>query len=72
MQNLKYKTEKHLKERLYELAITNKKLLDLLTFNIQDLEAGAEKGLTAEECAEMLERTVNYVKEVSNANKKAV
>lgn len=66
----KYKTERHLKERLYELAITNKKMLDVITFIVQDLEVGAAEGLSKEACEAMLQRTVNYVKETSNAGPK--
>ncbi len=66
----KYKTERHLKERLYELAVTNKRMLDVITFIVQDLEVGATEGLSKEACEAMLQRTVNYVKETSNAGQK--
>ncbi len=66
----KYKTERHLKERLYELAVTNKRMLDVITFIVQDLEVGVTEGLSKEACEAMLQRTVNYVKETSNAGQK--
>ena len=66
----KYKTERHLKERLYELAVTNKRMLDVITFIVQDLEVGVTEGLSKEACEAMLQRTVNYVKDTSNAGQK--
>lgn len=66
----KYKTERQLKARVYELALQNKTLLDLLSFNIQELQRGSEQGLTAEDVTKVLTRTVNKIKEVGNGNNK--
>lgn len=64
----KYKTERQLKARVFELATQNKSLLDMLSFNLQDLETGLEKGLTPEDCKVLIERTLERVQEVQNAN----
>lgn len=65
----KYKTERQLKARVYELANQNKQLLDLLSFNIQDLETGAlGEGLDTESCKLILERTLAKIKEVADAS----
>lgn len=66
----KYKTERQLKARVFELATQNKSLLDMLSFNLQDLETGLEKGLTPEDCKVLIERTLERVQEVQNANTK--
>lgn len=62
----KYKTERQLKARVYELASQNKILLDLLSFNIQDLQAASEKGLTPEQAQTLLARTLDKIKEVND------
>lgn len=65
----KYKTERQLKARVYELATQNKQLLDLLSFNLQDLETGSmDKGLDADSCKLILERTLAKIEEVTNAS----
>ncbi|AZV01871.1 hypothetical protein [Aeromonas phage Akh-2] len=64
----KYKTERQLKARVFEMANINKQLLDMLSFNIQDLQTGTETGLDAESCKTILERTLKLVKEVSNGS----
>ena len=62
----KYKTERQLKARVYEMAIQNKMLLDLLSFNIQDLQKAAQEGMTAAEAEVVLSRTMAKIKEVNN------
>lgn len=66
----KYKTERQLKARVFEMANINKQLLDMLSFNIQDLQGGVESGLTAEDCSIILERTLKLVGEVTNGTNK--
>ncbi|WBF79296.1 hypothetical protein IACHDJAJ_00057 [Aeromonas phage vB_AdhS_TS3] len=66
----KYKTERQLKARVFEMANINKQLLDMLSFNIQDLQSGVESGLTAEDCSVILERTLKLVGEVTNGSNK--
>ena len=61
----KYKTERQLKARVYEMAVQNKMLLDLLSFNIQDLQKAAQDGMTAEEAEAVLSRTMAKIKEVN-------
>lgn len=62
----KYKTERQLKARVYEMATQNKMLLDLLSFNIQDLQKAAQEGMTAAEAEVVLSRTMAKIKEVNN------
>ena len=62
----KYKTERQLKARVYEMAVQNKMLLDLLSFNIQDLQKAAQEGMTAAEAEVVLSRTMAKIKEVNN------
>lgn len=62
MQNLKYKTEKHLKARLAEMASINRKLLDVISFTAEDICKGTEAGLDADECKEILARLMGVVK----------
>lgn len=66
----KYKTERQLKARVFEMANINKQLLDMLSFNIQDLQGGVESGLTAEDCSVILARTLKLVGEVTNGTNK--
>ena len=66
MQNLKYKTEKHLKARVTELATINKKLLNTLLLTVSDLEHGCKEGLGAEAVEVMLKRVLDSVKESEN------
>jgi hypothetical protein len=66
----KYKTERQLKARVYELALQNKILLDVLSFTIQDLQANAESGMDPEDVQAVLTRTVNKVKEVTDGKAK--
>ena len=61
----KYKTERQLKARVYEMAVQNKMLLDLLSFNIQDLQKAAQEGMTASEAEAVLSRTMAKIKEVN-------
>lgn len=67
----KYKTERQLKARVYEMAVQNKMLLDLLSFNIQDLQKAAQEGMTAVEAEAVLSRTMAKIKEV-NEGKAAI
>ncbi|AVR75930.1 hypothetical protein AhSzq1_37 [Aeromonas phage AhSzq-1] len=62
----KYKTERQLKARVYEMAVQNKMLLDLLSFNIQDLQKATQDGMTAEEAEAVLSRTMAKIKEVND------
>lgn len=62
----KYKTERQLKARVYEMAVQNKMLLDLLSFNIQDLQKAAQEGMTAAEAEAVLSRTMAKIKEVND------
>ena len=62
----KYKTERQLKARVYEMAVQNKMLLDLLSFNIQDLQTAAQEGMTAAEAEVVLSRTMTKIKEVND------
>lgn len=62
----KYKTERQLKARVYEMAVQNKMLLDLLSFNIQDLQKAAQEGMTAAEAEVVLSRTRAKIKEVND------
>lgn len=62
----KYKTERQLKARVYEMATQNKMLLDLLSFNIQDLQKAAQEGMTASEAEVVLSRTMAKIKEVND------
>ena len=62
----KYKTERQLKARVYEMAVQNKMLLDLLSFNIQDLQKAAQEGMTAAEAEDELSRTMTKIMEVND------
>ena len=62
----KYKTERQLKARVYEMAVQNKMLLDLLSFNIQDLQKAAQEGMTSAEAEVVLSRTMTKIKEVND------
>lgn len=62
----KYKTERQLKARVYEMATQNKMLLDLLSFNIQDLQKACQDGMTPAEAEAVLSRTMAKIKEVND------
>lgn len=61
----KYKTERQLKARVYEMATQNKMLLDLLSFNLQDLQKACQDGMTPAEAEVALSRTMTKIKEVN-------
>lgn len=61
----KYKTERQLKARVYEMATQNKMLLDLLSFNIQGLQKACQDGMTPAEAEAVLSRTMAKIKEVN-------